>query len=148
MPEVLACLDFADAAAPVLDTAAELAGALGGRLHLLHVAADEPELAGYDKDAIATFTREDRARQLLEEHHDLRARADELAAGGLEVVPVLIMGPTVDKVLEEADALDAAYIVVGSHGHGGLHNLLLGSVSDGLARKSHRPVVLVPVQRR
>lgn len=148
MPEVLACLDFADVAAPVLDTAAELATALGGRLHLLHVAAEEPELAGYDKDSIATFTREDRARQLLDEHHELRARADELTAQGLEVVPLLVMGSTVEKVLEEADALDASYIVVGSHGHGGLHHLLLGSVSEGLARKSHRPVVLVPVQHR
>lgn len=148
MPEVLVCLDFADVAAPVLDSAAELATALHARLHLLHVAAEEPELAGYDRDPIATYTREDRARQLLDEHHELRGRADELTAQGLEVVPHLVMGSTVEKVLDVADDLDASYIVVGSHHHGGLHHLLLGSVSEGLARKSHRPLVLVPVQRR
>ena len=148
MPDVLAALDFSDIAAPVLDAGAELATALGARLHLLHVAAEEPELAGYDKDDVATFTREDRARQLLDEHHDLRARADELTAGGLEVVPLLVMGSTVEVILEQAQRLDAAYIVAGTHGHGGLHHLLLGSVSEGLLKRTDRPVVLVPVERR
>lgn len=145
--DVIVCLDFADVAGPVLDTGAELAAALGGRLHLLHAAADEPELAGYDKDAVGTFTRADRARQLLAEHDDLRASADRLAADGLEVVPHLVMGPTATTVLEEAERLGAAYVVAGSHGHGSLHNLLLGSISEELVRHADLPVVLVPVER-
>lgn len=145
---VLACIDFSDLAGPVLDTAAQLAVATAGTVHLLHVAAEEPELVGYDHDRIATFTRDDRARQLLDEHHALRDRAAQLAEDGLTVNPHLVMGPTVDTILAEADRLDVAFIVAGSHGHGGLHHLLLGSVSEELVRRATRPVVLVPVVRR
>lgn len=147
MRTVLACIDLSPASRPVVDAAAELATALGVPLTLLHVAGEEPELAGYDKDAIATFTRDDRARQLLDEHQDLGRRADELVAGGLVVTPLLVMGPTVETILDEARRLEAGWVVLGSHGHGGLHHLLLGSVSEGVVRGADRPVVVVPVRQ-
>ena len=34
-------------------------------------------------------------------------------------------------------------IVVGSHGHGALYHLLLGSVSEGIIRKTTCPVLVV-----
>lgn len=36
---------------------------------------------------------------------------------------------------------------MGSHGHGGLHHLLMGSVAEGVLRKAHCPVMLVPPVR-
>lgn len=147
MREVLACVDFSDAMEPVVAEAAVLARAQGGRLHLLHVAADEPVIAGYDKDEISPYTRDDRAGELLDEHHQLRDLAERLTAEGLDVEPLVAMGPTIDKILEEADRADAGYIVVGSHGHSGLHHLLLGNVAESLVKRSTRPVVIVPVRR-
>ncbi len=46
--DVLVCVDFSAASAEVVDAGARLARALGTGMHLLHVAAPEPDLVGYD----------------------------------------------------------------------------------------------------
>lgn len=148
MSEVLACIDFSDATDGVVAEAARLAQLADHRLHLLHVAMPEPELAGYDRGPVAAHDRGDRANELLDEHHRLRAIAEPLEEGGLHVVPLLVMGDTVESILSEADRIDAGTIVVGSHGHSKLHHLLLGSISEGVLRHSRRPVVIVPVGQR
>jgi nucleotide-binding universal stress UspA family protein len=143
-PRVLACLDFSSASAAVLTTATTLAGGLGGEVWLLHVAAEEPALVGFDTDPAGTHNRDDRAMELLAEHAELRALADEAIASGVDVRPLLVAGPTVDTVLETAERLAADWLVVGRHGRSGLAQLLLGSVSDAIVRRSGRPVVVVP----
>lgn len=147
MSEVLACVDFSDITDDVVAEGARLAQLSDRRLHLIHVAAGEPELAGYDRGPVAAHTRDDRAGELLDEHQRLRELAARLEADGLTVVPLLLMGVTADKIIEEADRIDAGTIVAGSHGHGALHHLLLGSVSEALLRHAKRPVVIVPVRK-
>jgi nucleotide-binding universal stress UspA family protein len=144
--DVLACIDLSSASAVVVEKAAALAFGTGGRMHLLHVAADEPALAGYDKESLGALTREDRAEQLLAEHADLRAQAEALRRDGLEVVPLLEMGATVEQINAVADRIDADVIAVGSHGHGAVHHLVLGSVSTTLLKTTTRPVLVVPVR--
>ena len=46
-------------------------------------------------------------------------------------------------LLTRADEVDAAAIVVGSHGRGGIGELLLGSVAQWLGHHSERPVVIL-----
>jgi nucleotide-binding universal stress UspA family protein len=143
--DIVAAVDFSDLTDRVIAEACALAGALGDQLHLVHVAAGEPELAGYDKEDLSSFTRDDRADQLSDEHARLRALAEPLTATGIDVVPLVVMGHTVDKILEVAGRTGAGLIVVGSHGHGGLHHLLVGGVTEALVRRSPIPVVVVPV---
>ena len=45
-----------------------------------------------------------------------------------------------------ADELAADVIVVGSHGRGKLFDLVVGSVSAGVIRKSQVPVLVVPAR--
>jgi nucleotide-binding universal stress UspA family protein len=146
--EILGCVDFSDASDAVVVEAVRLARLSGNRLHLLHVAASESALAGYDEGPIAVHTRDERAHELTDEHRRLRELAGRFATDGLEIVPLLIMGATVDTIVAEADRIDAATIVIGSHGHSKLHSLLLGSVSEGVVRHSTRPVSIVPVGER
>ncbi len=146
MSEVLACVDLSDATEIVVEHAAKIAKGLGDRLHILHVAAEEPVIAGYDKDSMGVFTRDDRAHQLLDEHQGLRELSERLRSEGLEVMPLIEMGATLDQILEVADRIDAEVIAVGSHGHGGMHDLLVGSVSKALLKHSARPVLVVPVR--
>jgi len=150
--EVLACIDFSDATEAVARQGARVAHTADNRLHLLHVAGEEPALAGYDKDPMGAHTRDDRAGELLEEHQQLRALADQLEADpafpGLHVVPLVVMGPTESTILDEAQRIGAELIVVGSHGHGKLHHLLLGSVSEHVLKHAPEPVLIVPVRPR
>ncbi len=53
-------------------------------------------------------------------------------------------GSTWRAILNEADALDASAIVLGSRGLSGLKSLLLGSVSHAVVQHADRPVVVVP----
>jgi nucleotide-binding universal stress UspA family protein len=144
--DVVAAVDFSDRSHEVAAEGVALARASGGTLHLLHVAAGEPALAGYDKDEISPFTRSARAGELTDEHHRLRELADHLAEDGVSVTPLVVMGPTAQMILDAADHLQASHLVVGSHGHGGLHHLLVGSVAEEVVRRAKVPVVLVPVR--
>jgi nucleotide-binding universal stress UspA family protein len=52
----------------------------------------------------------------------------------------------VESTLKEADLLEAGLIVVGTHGHGAVYDVLIGSYSAGIIRKSKLPVLVVPVR--
>ncbi len=146
--DVVVAVDFSDRTDDVLAEGLALAAASGGVLHLLHVAAGEPILAGYDKEQINPFTRDARAGELTDEHRQLRELAAGLADRGVEVRPLVVVGPTAQRILEAAEHLGASHVVIGSHGHGGLHHLLVGSVAEEVVRHAAVPVVLVPVRGR
>jgi nucleotide-binding universal stress UspA family protein len=55
-----------------------------------------------------------------------------------------IASTTWQGILDVADELDAAAIVIGSRGLGGLRELARGSVSHDVATHARRPVLIVP----
>jgi nucleotide-binding universal stress UspA family protein len=71
-------------------------------------------------------------------------RAIGVEAAALVVPADSARGNPARTILREADRLRPAWVVVGSHGHGALYDLLLGSVSTAMVRKSACPVVVVP----
>ena len=83
--------------------------------------------------------------------HDYRAehvKLDELkaqaAASGLAVTALHVQGPIVEKILDLAAEHGAGMIVMGSHGHGALYELLVGSITQGVLKGAKCPVVVVP----
>lgn len=146
--DVMAAVDFSDQTDRIVNEGMGLARASEGTLHLVHIAAGEPILAGYDKEDISPFTRQVRAGELTDEHRRLRELAEGLrAATGVDIHVVVLLGPTAQTLLEASRELDATHIVLGTHGHGGLHHLLVGSVAEEVVRRSHIPVVLVPIPK-
>lgn len=141
-PEVIVGIDFSPSAERVLRAAADLARGLGARLHVVHAAAPEPTFVGYDRPG-GPRDRDDRAAELTEEHRQLHDLVETI--DGVDVVPLLVMGTTVDVLLDEARKHDATMVVVGSHGHGALRKLLVGSTADAVLRHADRPVLVVPV---
>lgn len=119
---ILCAIDDSEAAGPVLDTARELANALGGELVAAHaVGAD-------DRDA----------DEVLD---PIRKRVSE---AGISSDVRVLEGPPADAIIEAADREGAELIVVGARGHGHLRSAVLGSVSRELASRARCPVVVVP----
>ena len=140
--KLLAALDFSEVTEKVVSQAASLAEAFSAELTLIHVAAPNPDFVGYE--AGPDTERDARAHELRDEHRKLQEIAEGLRRRGITARALLIQGPTVEKILDEARQLGAGAIVIGSHGRGALHRALLGSVSEGVVRGATCPVHVVP----
>lgn len=141
MKVVLAPIDFSDATEAVLAEAERLARAFGGRLLLMHVEPPEPDFVGYGPGP--TSVRNQVAEEMRSDHRRLDQVADRLRATGLAVEELCIQGPPAEKILEKAAHFGADWIVMGSHGHGALYHLLLGSVGEEVLQKAACPVMIV-----
>jgi nucleotide-binding universal stress UspA family protein len=71
----------------------------------------------------------------------------ELGEAGLKVTVHEPTGAIADEILNQADTLDADLIVMGANRHGAMYNLLVGSVTEGVLKRTLRPVLLVPSSR-
>ncbi|MFH1183689.1 MAG: universal stress protein [Chloroflexota bacterium] len=135
-------MDFSDATDAVVARATDLAKALQAQVTLLHVAAPEPDFVGYEPGPQSV--RDTVAKHVHEEHKHLQMLEKKAAGMGVQVASLLIQGYTVEKILMECERLKPDLIVMGSHGHSALHQLLVGSVTEGVLRKATCPVVVVP----
>ena len=84
--------------------------------------------------------------------HDL----EQMKASGLNAVQLWVMWSWVesepgffdfsdyDDLADEAEKLGAELIVMGSHRHGVLYHLFLGSTSESVLRRVPCPVLIVP----
>lgn len=145
MKTILAAVDFSDVTDAVLNHAAALAEAFGAKVYVIHVAAPEPSFVTYAPGP--QHERDFRADELRDEHRKIQEYATALQERKIAAEALLVSGETINKLLEEADNLKADTIVIGSHGHGALYELLVGSVTDGILRKANRPVTIVPASR-
>lgn len=139
---VVVAVDFSDVSARQLEVVRRLAVGMEREIYLLHVAEPDPDFVGYE--AGPEVVREQVAEEFRREHRRLQEMAERLRAAGVEARALLVRGSAVEAVLEQARKLDAGLIVVGSHGHGAAYDLLVGSVSAGIIRKSEVPVLVVP----
>ena len=146
MKTILVPIDFSDVTTPVVDTARNFAAALESRLVLLNVAEPEPDFVGFE--AGPPTVRVAVARDFKVERQHLDEIKTKCAASGTEVMALHIQGPIVDKILHEAGEQQADLIVMGSHGHGALYDLLVGSVTHGVIKGASCPVVVVPAPAR
>ena len=143
---VLACVDLSENTPTVIERARELTSGLSRELVLLHVVAPDPEFVGYKpgpqsaRDAVAAHIRD--------EHREVQHLAEPLRASGLAVTPLTVQGPSAEKILELAKKTQASYIVVGSHNHGPLYDLFVGSVAREVLKHSTIPVLVVPAPRQ
>jgi len=109
---------------------------------MAHVATRPLPVVGFEFAAMPD--RRVVAEELRHEHEQLQRYEAELRSQGREVTAMLVSGRPDDKTLEEAGRLDPDLIVVGSHGHGALYHLIMGSITEGILKRSPYPVVVIP----
>lgn len=122
--------------------AVERLAAPGREIHVLHVAEPDPDFVGFEGGP--GTVRDQIAAEFRQEHRQVQALANHLREAGFDATGLLVQGPTVATILEQAERLAAHAIVVGSHGRGAIFDLVVGSVSAGVIRKAHVPVLVVP----
>jgi nucleotide-binding universal stress UspA family protein len=144
MKTILVPVDFSDVSAKVVETASSLAGAFGSRVILVHVAEPEPQFVGYDPGPLSV-----RVAVAGGIHADQgRLEALKKKFGASTVHALHIQGSIPEEILRLAREHGATLIVMGSHGHGALYHLFVGSVTTAVLKEAPCPVLVVPSDRR
>lgn len=142
MKTLLVSVDFSAATRAVVETAAELAQASRARLILHHSVMPPVVTAEFGVGA-----------ELMQETLDVLEKGarrqlahleDELTARGLNTETALTHGMAAALILEQAARVEADLIVLGSHGHTALYDLIVGGTTHAVLRKARCPVVVVP----
>lgn len=145
MKNILVPIDFSPMSERLMAVAEGLAGAYSARLILVHVAHPDPDFVGMEVGP--QYMRDSWAELFKEQHKELQALAAGLNERKVKADALLVQGPTVRMILQEAHKFKADLIIMGSHGHGALYHLLVGSVCEGVLRKAPCPVLVVPADR-
>ena len=145
MKTIVVAVDFSNATAGVLDMASELARAFSARLRLFHVVEPEPSYTAYG------FTPDEfPALHAYQEEAKRRAagKLDELLekvkSGLTDATCQIAEGSPLHSLMDYVKEVNADFVVLGSHGHGAIASLLLGSVAEGMVRKATVPTLIVP----
>lgn len=140
---ILVAVDFDERTTKLVNYAAELAKKFEANLWIVHIAAPEPDFVGYGVGP--KYIRDSRADELKEEHRYLYALAERMQQQGVKVDALLIPGPTVQMILDEARKLEADLLITGSHDHSFIYNAFVGSTALELFKKSSIPLLTVPL---
>jgi nucleotide-binding universal stress UspA family protein len=133
--------DFSSEAEVAEAEAAKLARTLDAELVLVHVSVETPL---YSETG---FGMED-LRKVYAEQADwaearLVERVERLVAAGIRARWRRSTGVPHEEIVKAAADEHAAYIVIGTHGRGGMGRLMLGSVADRVIRSATCPVISV-----
>jgi nucleotide-binding universal stress UspA family protein len=142
MQRILVPIDFSAVTPAVIRQAVDLAADGRAEVTLLYIAAPEPDFVGYRPGPASV--RKTQTRKVCSERRELGDYKRRLEQAGVKTRALQIQGVTVEKILREAKRWKADLIVIGSHGHGKLYKLLLGSTSEAVVRRAACPVLIVP----
>ena len=142
MKTFLVPVDFSGVSKEIVATAVSFARSFGGKVVLLHVIQPPTITSEYSLpvDAVqeAIMASEKTATTKLTTY------SGTLSAAGLGVESVVRLGPPVDAILEEAEKVKADFIIMGSHGHGKIYDLLVGSTASGVIKSAKCGVIIMP----
>jgi nucleotide-binding universal stress UspA family protein len=135
--DVIVATDGSESAERAVTSGAALARALGARAVLVYV-----------RPSLGTLGAPHYQEKLSEQMAHARVALDRAQAlageQGAEAEEEILEGDPAERLVELAQARDAALIVVGSRGLGAVKGALLGSVSSAVLHRAGRPVLVVP----
>ncbi len=142
--KLLVAVDLSPITDTIIKKVTEIGLKIKPTIWLIHVVQPDPDFVGYEVGP--QTERNFVAKKYQKKHRELQELSDSMKSKGLKVTPLLIQGPTVETVLSEADKMEADMIITGSHGHGMMYDIFIGSVSKEILNQSTRPVMIIPVR--
>lgn len=142
MKTILAPIDFSPVSDAVIDAAQLLARATSARIVMLSVA--QPPIVTSDYGPMLENIGEIIAASEKTLARRLKQLVKRVATPELPVETVQLTGAPAALILAQAEIESADYIVMGSHGHTALYDLLVGSTTHQVLRKAPCPVLIVP----
>jgi nucleotide-binding universal stress UspA family protein len=136
--------DFTDNSAAALDYALTLASLSGARIHLLHVIG---ELADWRRSMI-----QPQAFELMEKEVEIHAVKEmksfcEKHLAGIPHSSEVVLGVPFQQIIKRAEEIKADLIVIGTHGHMPLENVLVGSTAERVVHRSKIAVLTVRAKK-
>ena len=142
MKTIVALVDFSDVTFKVLKQAHTLAKALNSHVVIMHVAPEEPVVIDFGLSA--TIMRPATEETVKADRDKLLEIQESLEKNGVPASVHQFPTATLADILGECEKLPADLIILGSHGHGAIYNLLVGSVTAEILKKATCPVLVVP----
>lgn len=140
--KILVPIDFSDITESVIDEAKQVGKSMDMDIILLHVETNPDDFVQYSVRAPGLD-------KVLAQHNEfakneLDKHKQELENAGLSVETCFEIGPIHRTIIKKIDELSPDMVIVGSHGHGALYHVLMGSVCESVFKKAQCPVVVVP----
>jgi nucleotide-binding universal stress UspA family protein len=132
--KILLPLDGSDLALSVLPQVEEFAKTMGASLILFHAVTPITALPGFETQAPAAVNVLDDLQKQAQEF--IAKVVADVKSRGIEATGLVSLDDPVHGIIEAADETKADLIAVATHGRGGLGRAILGSVADGVVRRS------------
>ena len=143
---ILVPVDFSPPSVAALLKACELAECTDEPLVVLHVVHDPAEMPGY-YGKVTKKKKLLRIEDLAQEAFDAFMQETIAKHAGVRMLAkaktMLVLGLPANRILEVADQVNAAMVVMGSQGRTGLKHLMLGSKAEQIVRLCPVPVLIV-----
>jgi len=154
---ILVALDLSTASQEILRFVKTLTSDLSAKIWLFYVTEPSSGMVAYkgslkndpsDDRLDPDYARDQIAKKIHDEHMLLQDEAKKLENAQVTVTARVVEGSPTEILLHESEKLAIDMIVVGSHGHGAIYNMLIGSVSESILQQSICPVLVVPTHDR
>ena len=145
MKTIFAPVDFSGITDEVVTEATSLAREFGGRVVLFTV-VQPPAVFGEYAPILENIAEINAAgeKHAIRQLEKLEAK---IQAQGVSVESSHAVGAPIALIVNAAEQCAADYIVMGSHGHKALYDLLVGSTTHGVLMRAKCPVVIIPAGR-
>ena len=143
--KVLIALDYDPTAKKVAEVGFEMAKAMGAEIILIHVIVD---LVTYSLSYLNMGPLQSDSGMELKDTSLQFLEKTKQYLGDLTIQTLIKEGDFSESILATAKEINADCIVMGSHSQKWLENIVMGSVTKEVLRKTTIPLFIVPTKKR
>lgn len=145
MKRILVPIDFSDLTDRVMSVTADVARSCGAKVWLMHcIASSSSAAAIYEEPTMLPLTGKLLTENSSGQYRELTRLTKSLQSNGIDAEMIFVCCNVVHEILSAVDELQIDLIIMGSHGHGALYDLFVGSTARSLLYSTKTPTLIVP----